>query len=594
MNLQPFYKYLRRDKTRIILFSFFTVLFAIFEGASIGLLMPALQFVENGNLTGIWSFLNTILESLGLKLSFTLILFAILGMVVLKQVAGYLQRWFETRIREDFVVRLRNEAFEKILNADMRFFHNKKTGNLIETLTAETNNSGSGLFVLIRIFSNIIIITIYLILLLIISWQMTFIAFFIVLIASVIVNYSIKKSFDYGKKLVELNNSFNDFIVERLGGIRVVKSAATEKKEMVKLNEIASNIAAFNDRFALNAQKVVSIFEMIILSAVLFIFYYSVQVLKMPIATLAVFMLVVVRMVPLAMTVNNLRNEVALHLGSFENVNRIIRESEEHTTIKSGVIPFKGLTSGIEFENVSFAYSPGNHVLNNVSISIKRGETVAIVGASGAGKSTLADLILRLHDATSGRIAIDGIDIKEYDVFNLRRGMGFVSQDVFLFNGSVSENIGYGCDGAKQSDIMNAARIAHAYDFIERLPEGYDTLLGDRGVKLSGGQRQRLALARAILHSPSILILDEATSALDSESEQMIQESLDKIRDKHTIIAIAHRLSTIENADKIVVLEKGSVVEEGTHEDLIKKGQYYANYYNLQHNIQNSNKTNGV
>ncbi len=593
MNFQPFYKYLRRDRTRIILFSLFTVLFAIFEGASIGLLMPALQFVDTGNLTGVWSFLNTVLESLGIKLSFVLILFAILGMVVLKQVAGYLQKWFETRIREDFVVRLRSEAFEKILNADIRYFHNKKTGNLIDTLTAQTNNSGSGLFVLIRIFSNIIIIIIYLILLLIISWQMTLIAFIIMFIASVIVNYRIKKSFDYGKKLVELNNSFNDFIVERLSGIRVIKSAASEKKEVVKLNEIASNVATFNDHFAVNAQKIVSIFELIILSAVLFIFYYSVQVLKMPIATLAVFMLVVVRMVPLAMTVNNLRNEIALHLGSFENVNRIIRESEEYTTIKSGVTPFKGLMNSIEFKEVSFAYSPGNQVLNNVSISIKRGETVAIVGASGAGKSTLADLILRLHDATSGSITIDGIDIKGYDVFTLRRGIGFVSQDVFLFNGNVSENIGYGYDGAKQSDIMNAARIAHAHDFIERLPEGYNTILGDRGVKLSGGQRQRLALARAVLQNPSILILDEATSALDSESEQMIQESLDKIREEHTIIAIAHRLSTIENADKIVVLENGSVVEEGKHENLIKKGKYYAKYYNLQHNIQNSNKTIG-
>ncbi len=594
MNLRPYYRYLHIDRTRIFLFSLFTVLFAVFEGASIGLLMPALEFVESGKLTGIWTFLNTFLGYFGMKISFSIILLGILAMSIMKQVAGYVQKWLATRIREDFVVRLRTEAFEKILNADMRYFHNKKMGNLIDTLTTESNNSGSGLFVLIQIFSNTIIIVIYLLLLIIISWQMTLIAFIIMASASLIVNYGIKKSFEYGKKLVELNNSFNDFVIEKLGGIRVIKSAASEAKEVGNLKQIANNIATFNNYYAVNTQKIVSIFELIVLIAVLIIFYYSVQVLSMPIATLAVFMLVVVRMVPLAMTVNNLRNEIALHLGSFENVNRIIKESETNTTIKNGSIPFTGLKSGIEFENVSFEYSRGNRVLNNVSISIHKGETVAIVGASGAGKSTLADLILRLHDATSGRITVDGIDIKDYNVHALRGGIGFVSQDVFLFNGSVRENIGYGCSDADQRDVIRAAKIAHANDFIQRLSHGYDTILGDRGVKLSGGQRQRLALARSIMHKPSILILDEATSALDSESELMIQASMDAIRSDHTIIAIAHRLSTIENADKIVVLENGNVVEQGTHDELLRKGKYYANYYNLQHNIQNGNKTSGA
>jgi subfamily B ATP-binding cassette protein MsbA len=212
---------------------------------------------------------------------------------------------------------------------------------------------------------------------------------------------------------------------------------------------------------------------------------------------------------------------------------------------------------------------------------------VAIVGASGAGKSTLADLFLRFYDPLSGQITIDGVDIRDFKISSLRSKIGFVAQDTFLFNDTVEANICYGANHPSEEEIVEAAKIANAHDFITKLPKGYQTIIGERGVKLSGGQRQRLALIRAIIKKPQILILDEATSHLDSESERLIQESIKEIRRKSTVIAIAHRLSTIENADRIVVLDGGVIVEEGKHEDLLKKGKTYSKYFNLQFRERN-------
>jgi subfamily B ATP-binding cassette protein MsbA len=256
--------------------------------------------------------------------------------------------------------------------------------------------------------------------------------------------------------------------------------------------------------------------------------------------------------------------------------------------MQEGCFQYARLERRIRFENVSFSY-PGaeEQALSEISLEIKRGETVALVGSSGAGKSTLADLLPRFYDPSEGRITFDGKDLREFSLRSVRRAMGVVSQDTFLFNNSIRYNLMYGSEEKTETDLIDAAKRANAYEFIVNMPEGFDTQVGERGVMLSGGQRQRLAIARALLRNPDILILDEATSALDTVSERLVQQAIEELCNDRTTLVIAHRLSTIRNADKIVVMEKGRIVEVGSHSELIEKGSAYASLYDAQFSQEN-------
>jgi ATP-binding cassette subfamily B protein len=266
-------------------------------------------------------------------------------------------------------------------------------------------------------------------------------------------------------------------------------------------------------------------------------------------------------------------------MASFKRINALKNTQPD---IQNGSIEAGSIEKIIALEDVNFSYVDNFPVLNNVSINIKKGSTTAIVGSTGSGKSTLIKLLLRLYDVKAGKIKFDGIDIKDLNIHSLRKTIGLVSQDIFLFEGTVFENIAYGNLEASNSDIWKAAKLSESDEFINLLPNKEDTIVGERGQKLSGGQRQRISIARAILKNPEILILDEATSAVDNETEAAIQRSLDTLKEGRTVIAIAHRLSTIRNADIIYVLEKGQIVESGTHEELVKLKKVYANLWDVQ------------
>ena len=268
-------------------------------------------------------------------------------------------------------------------------------------------------------------------------------------------------------------------------------------------------------------------------------------------------------------------------LASMERINRIL-EAENPITEKENPLEIKEFKDKIAFESVTFSYESGRQILKGVDLEIPRGKMVAIVGESGAGKSTLVDLIPRFYDADGGRITIDGKDVKDLRIKDLRALMGNVNQDPILFNDTIFNNIAFGVEGATREEVVAAAKIANAHDFIMEKPEGYDTNIGDRGTKLSGGQRQRLSIARAILKNPPILILDEATASLDTESERIVQDALDRLMSSRTTIAIAHRLSTIKNADEIIVMHEGQVVERGRHEELIALDGYYKKLNDMQ------------
>ena len=268
-------------------------------------------------------------------------------------------------------------------------------------------------------------------------------------------------------------------------------------------------------------------------------------------------------------------------LASMERVDKILK-AENNIKEKPDAIDIKSFEDKIEFRSVCFAYENGREVLKDINITVPKGKTIALVGQSGSGKSTLVDLVPRYHDVTSGEVLIDGHNIKDLKIKSLRSLIGNVNQEAILFNDTIFNNIAFGVDGATEEQVIAAAKIANAHDFIMEKEEGYQTNIGDRGSKLSGGQRQRISIARAILKNPPILILDEATSALDTESERLVQEALDRLTTTRTTIAIAHRLSTIKNADEICVMHEGEIVERGSHDELIRKNGYYKKLNDMQ------------
>jgi ABC-type multidrug transport system fused ATPase/permease subunit len=296
---------------------------------------------------------------------------------------------------------------------------------------------------------------------------------------------------------------------------------------------------------------------------------------------LMAFMLVLIKIVPVTKRINSARGAINQYFPSVKTVSNALY-SERVVPPKSGSRQFTRLRESITFHNVNFGYNDRSTVLENFSLEIPCGHTVALVGSSGAGKSTVAALVPRFYDATSGTICLDGEDIRSYDLASLRQKIGTVSQDTYVFNAPIRDNIAYGLANVSHQAIVDAAKLANADEFIQQLPLGYDTLVGDRGVQLSGGQRQRLSIARAILRDPDILILDEATSALDSQSERLVQEALERLRQSRTVIVIAHRLSTVRNADCIVVMQNGCIAEAGTHHQLLNNRGIYWSFHDVQ------------
>ncbi|WP_152964948.1 ABC transporter ATP-binding protein, partial [Limnoraphis robusta] len=322
----------------------------------------------------------------------------------------------------------------------------------------------------------------------------------------------------------------------------------------------------------------------ILIGMLLFSFAFLIPTEQLKIASLLTFIFILFRLIPITRQLNGARTQISSFQGSINNINELLR-TDNKTYLKNGTSPYTHLQQKIVFQSVSFGYDQEDVILHDINLIIKRGEMTALVGASGAGKTTLANLIPRFYDVTQGQILIDDLDLREFDVYSLRRRMAVVSQDTFIFNTSVRDNIAYALENVEEEAVVEAARFANALDFIQELPQGMDTILGDRGVRLSGGQRQRIAIARAILRDPDILILDEATSALDSVSERLIQESMEKLSVGRTVIAIAHRLSTIVRADKVVVLEQGKIIEQGGYQDLLEQRGKLWKYHQMQHDI---------
>lgn len=482
---------------------------------------------------------------------------------------------------------LRLDAYGHIQQLDLAYFENQSTGNLMAILGDDINQLERFLDVganeIIQVVTNAIVISgVFFVLAPSLAWW-SIVPIPIIIIGSILFQ---EKLAPYYANVREKVGLLNGRLANNLGGITTIKSFTTESYELDRVRADSEAYRQSNRR----AIKVSAAFVPLIRMAVLFSFTMTLLLGgfaavngQLGVGSYSILIYLTQR---LLWPLTRLGETLDLYQRGMASANRVLDLLDTPIAIDSGNISLLNIRGEIELKNVTFSYPDRSTVIKELSLKIPAGQTIAIVGATGSGKSTLVKLLLRLYEIQSGEITLDGINIQDLHLADLRRSIGLVSQDVFLFHGSVRENIAYGSPDADLASVIAAAKIAEADDFIDRLPERYDTIVGERGQKLSGGQRQRIAIARAVLKNPPILILDEATSAVDNETEAAIQRSLDRITLNRTTIAIAHRLSTIRNAHQIYVMEQGQLVEAGTHDELLALNSIYAGLWNIQQNAR--------
>ncbi|WP_375492225.1 ATP-binding cassette domain-containing protein [uncultured Nostoc sp.] len=511
---------------------------------------------------------------------------AIIFTIILKNLANYASSLASSSLSRKLTSDMREDGLKILLDVDIDYYAKTKVGDLINRLGGEVGRAAGAISSTVKIVIVGITILVFVGLLLSISWQLTIAATLLLSLVTLINQYSISRSKNFGKQLSEMSRAYSISILETLNGIRLVKATGNEEKEYQRIKKLIRDRELADFQSQVNSEAITPVSEVMGITAILLIVILSKTFFANQVSSLSTvlltYLLVLLRVLPLISQLNTIRSNFASTSASVDAANEFL-SLHDKPFMGKGKLPYTKLKEGVSFNSLCFAY-PGHEklVLKDVNLYLPHGTTLALVGGSGAGKSTLADLLPRFYDPIAGSISIDGIDLREFDLVSMRKRMGIVSQDTFLFNDSVRNNIAYGRAEATDDEILTAAKRANAYEFISKLPQEFETLIGDRGVMLSGGQRQRLAIARALLQNPEILILDEATSALDTVSERLVQAALDDLSRDRTTLVIAHRLSTVRKANQIAVLDQGQVVEIGTHEELLQKGGYYSRLYSMQ------------
>lgn len=490
-------------------------------------------------------------------------------------------------IRTSVVRDMRRELYNKILTLPLGFFSQERKGDIIARMSGDINEVESSIMsTLDMLLKNPILIIFYMGTLIITSWQLTV---FTIVVAPLLIWLMSALGRTLKKKSLQAQALWSDTmsqLEETLGGLRVIKAFVAEDKMQTRFNNVTEAVKKKTGRVATRQALAHPMSEFLgtVLIAIVLGFGGAVILSEKAWFDAPTF---IFYMVILYSVINPLKDfakagyNIPKGMASMERVNKIL-ETESSIKEAPNASDVTGFNDEITFSNVSFSYDEDRKILDDINLTVKKGTTVAIVGESGAGKSTLVDLIPRFYDVTGGSIKIDGTDIRDMKIHSLRSLMGNVNQEPILFNDTIFNNIAFGVEGATMEQVIAAAKIANAHDFIMEKEDGYNTNIGDRGMRLSGGQRQRLSIARAILKNPPILILDEATASLDTESEKLVQEALDRLMSTRTTIAIAHRLSTIKNSDEIIVMHEGHIVERGKHEELLALNGYYKKLTDMQ------------
>lgn len=584
----------------------FNILSAIFSVISLGLLAPFLMLIfdQGDSLKGVSTsgalskynpvnylkeWIYSVIQTPGGKIKALMVICLVVFVaILLKNLFAYLSMYFLNPIRNRILNDMRIKMYNKILQLPIGYFSEQRKGDIMSKLTNDlTDVESSTISVLESLFKEPITILLFFMYMVILSPQLTLFLLFFLPVAGFIlgrIGRSLKKK---NKRVLQQFGTLFSTIEETLGGIRIIKAFNAEKKVQDKFNAQTEAIYHLKNKANRRRDLASPLSEAMGVTAVLCILFYGGRLILAKdasislnagdfIAYIAIFSQLIQPLKGLSTASYNIQKGAA----SIERIENLINVD---VSIKDPVNPkiLQSFNDSIELKNVSFSYDD-EVILKHINLRIKKGQTIALVGSSGAGKSTLADLIPRFIDASEGEVLIDGINIKEYSLHSIRNQMGIVTQEAILFNESIANNIALGVENIDLDAIIQSAKIANADSFIQKKEEAYQTNVGDRGMKLSGGERQRITIARAVLKNPPILILDEATSSLDTESERLVQDAINNLMSNRTSIVIAHRLSTIRHADEIVVLQKGEIVERGTHESLITYDGFYKKLVDMQ------------
>lgn len=599
-------RYIRPHTGRLAVANLFMLFFILFNVLSIGMIMPLVDVVFNPptleehagdsfSVLNLGKFVSHHLARFVMQYNrLDVLLFLTFGIVVaflLKNGFAILNQHLMAHVEQSIMHKLRCDVYGHLQNLSLSYFTEERKGNLIATVVNDVRIiNDSAMAVINSTFRDPPQIILFATLLFLFDWKLTIGVALLLPVAG----FTISKIADSLKRTSMLSQEkmadMISILDETLANVRIVKAFNMEEFETQRFADESSRFAKLIKSIQRRRNMAAPISELFGVTAIAAILWFMGRSViegtgSMTPGSLIVYVTIISQMMQPLKLFGQVFNSIQEGIGAGERVFKIL-DTKPRVSDAQDALAIESFSDSICYENVSFRYETGDIVLRNVSFEIKQGERVAIVGPSGGGKSTLVDLLPRFYDPLEGRITIDGIDIRRLTVESLRSLMGIVTQETILFNDSVRNNIAYGRAETPMEHIIEAAKVANAHDFIMALPQGYETRIGDRGTKLSGGQRQRISLARAILKNPPILIFDEATSALDTESELLVQEAVERTLAGRTSVVIAHRLSTIQHSDRIIVIEKGEIVEEGKHAELLANSNgVYKRLYELQFQV---------